>query len=199
MHLDRNQEDFQHASDEELISLYHAWNNRGLVLLVTRYLEVIDRKLKGFPNLSGEYDDAKQEALISLVNAVKTYDQTKQTSFSTYAGHCIDNAIKNFAVKLSAKKLRPLKYAVSIEEADLSESLDYSKDNPERIYIDREQLKRLFQMIELDLSEFEKNVLFCYLDGKSYNQISATLGSSQKAVDNALQRVRKKLKTALNR
>ena len=54
-------------------------------------------------------------------------------------------------------------------------------------------------MIELDLSEFEKNVLFCYLDGKSYNQISATLGSSQKAVDNALQRVRKKLKTALNR
>ena len=199
MHLDRNQEDFQHASDEELISLYRAGNNRGLVLLVTRYLEVIDRKLKGFPNLSGEYDDAKQEALISLVNAVKTYDQTKQTSFSTYAGHCIDNAIKNFAVKLSAKKLRPLKYAVSIEEADLSESLDYSKDNPERIYIDREQLKRLFQMIELDLSEFEKNVLFCYLDGKSYNQISATLGSSQKAVDNALQRVRKKLKTALNR
>jgi RNA polymerase sporulation-specific sigma factor len=199
MHLNRNQKDFQHYSDEELISLCHAGNNTGLVLLVTRYLEVIDRKLKGFPNLSGEQDDAKQEALISLVNAVKTYDQTKQTSFSTYAGHCIDNAIKNFAVKLSAKKLRPLKHAVSIEEADLSESFDSSKDNPEQIYIDREQLKKLFQMIELDLSEFEKNVLFCYLDGKSYNQISATLGSSQKAVDNALQRVRKKLKTAFNR
>ena len=53
--------------------------------------------------------------------------------------------------------------------------------------------------VEWHISEFEKNVLFCYLDGKSYNQISATLGSSQKAVDNALQRVRKKLKTALNR
>lgn len=199
MHLNRSQDDFQNYSDEELLSLYHTGNNAGLILLVTRYLEVIDRKLRGFPNLSGEYDDAKQEALISLVNAVKTYDQTKQTSFSTYAGHCIDNAIKNFAEMLSAKKLRPLKHAVSIEEADLSESLSDSRDDPEQIYIDREQLKKLFQMIEFDLSEFEKNVLFCYLDGKSYNQISAILGSSQKAVDNALQRVRKKLKTALNR
>lgn len=199
MHIDSGKEFLENRSDEELVRCYHEGNNAGLGLLVTKYLELIDKKLRGFPGLKGESDDAKQEALISLVNAIKTYDESKQTSFSTYASRCIDNAIRNFAEGLSAKKVQSLKTAIPMEEADLSHAFDFTKDDPEKIYIDKEQFSLLMKTVVMDLSEFERNVLFYYLEGKSYAQISSTLHCSSKAVDNALQRIRKKAKTAFNR
>lgn len=199
MHIDSEKSFLESCSDEELVHCYHEGNNGGLVLLVTKYLELIDRKLRGFPGFQGESDDAKQEALISLVNAIQTYDESKQTSFATYAGRCIDNAILNFAEKLSAKKVQTLKTAVPMEEADLSHAFDFTKDDPEKIYIDKEQFSLLWQKVEMELSQFERSVLFYYLKGQSYTQISLTLDCSAKAVDNALQRVRRKAKAALDR
>ena len=84
-----------------------------------------------------------------------------------------------------------LKDAVSIDDArEIA-----VQENPEDLYIDQEGYRVMLGQIEVNLSEFEKNVLFSYLEGNNYAQISTLLGSSQKSVDNALQRVRRKLKT----
>jgi RNA polymerase sporulation-specific sigma factor len=183
--------------DEDLIGAYHAGDNACLVSLVSRYLEVIDKKVYASGLEQNQADDAKQEALIAFLNAVKTYDAHHGALFRTYAGRCIDNSIKNFMIKMNTKKAKLLSQALSIDENPEEEWPDVSRHNPEQIYIDKERYHGLLDEIEVKLSDFEKNVLFLYLDGNNYSQISDLLGSSQKAVDNALQRVRKKLKTVL--
>lgn len=183
----------EQESDERLIERYHLGDNRGFILLVARYIEIIDRKLLGYPFLREDAEDIKQEALITFLNAVKTFDFDRGFKFATYAGTCLDNSIRNSIKKSSAKKLQMFQNAVSIDTADHENLL--IGNSPEEIYIDKERYLLLLDKINVNLSDFEKNVLFCYLDGKSYHQISASLNSSQKAVDNALQRVRRKLKT----
>lgn len=195
MNKRQKQDSLTQLTDEELIEVYHQGNNSGLVLLLARYIELIDKKLKAYPFFTEETEDVKQEALISLLNGIKTFDSTRDVKFITYAGKCIDNSIKNSIAKASAKKIQMLKNAVPIDQLDGLNNFDLLKTNPEEIYIDREEYSLLLDKIHVDLSEFEKNVLFCYLDGKSYDEISITLSSSQKAVDNALQRAKRKLKT----
>lgn len=193
-----NMEQIQLLSDEELIVRYRAGDNQALAELAARYSGLADKKVAKYPFLKEEADDARQEALIAWMNAVKSYDAEKGASFRTYVSRCFDNAIKNFMIKSSAKKLQLLKQAVPFEELGDAKLEGAMANNPEEIYIDKERYHQLMEKIQMDLSEFERNVLFCYLDGKSYNQISISFNSSQKAVDNALQRVRRKLKTVLN-
>ena len=183
--------------DEKLVLAYHGGDNACLLQLIGRYLEMIDKKVYGSQLEHNQAEDAKQEALIALLNAVKNYDPNRQTLFRTYAAHCIDNSIKNFMMKLNTKKTKLLSQALSIDDTNGKEMPEDFQSNPEQIYIDKEQYRGILDQIELKLSEFEKSVLFLYLDGNNYLQISALLGSSLKAVDNALQRVRKKLKTVL--
>lgn len=187
-------------SDEALVARYHQGDNSGLVELIARYLKVIDGKLRARPYPFGDEEDLKQEALIGLLQAVRTYRPDKGAKFATYADRCIGNALRNAMMKISAKKLRFLREMVPIEHAEDAQGMDLSENNnPEQIYIDQEQYQQLLDKIETGLSDFEKSVLFYYLDGKSYNQIGVMLGSSPKAVDNALQRIRRKLKTVFDK
>ncbi len=181
--------------DEYLVELYQQQQNQAsMMVLVARYAVVIDYKLKEYPYLWEDMDDVRQEALIALLRAVKNYRENKGARFSTYANRCLDNAIKNFIKKDSAKKLQLLRNSVSIHDLNKQSEIFTLETSPEKIYLDKERYLQLLDRIHINLSEFEKNVLFCYLDGKSYTQISTSLNSSQKAVDNALQRVRRKLK-----
>ncbi len=182
-------------NDEDLVRKYHNGDNSGLIELFSRYVDVIDKKIASAKYSVADKDDVKQEALISLLNAVKTFDANKGASFHTYANICIDNAVKNSLTKASARKVRILSEAVSLDEIGKDKTVFDEGDNPEKLYIDKEGYLSLLSKIDIHLSDFEKTVLFCYLDGNSYEQIANKLGSSQKAVDNALQRVRKKLKT----
>ncbi|MGI5958885.1 MAG: sigma-70 family RNA polymerase sigma factor [Massiliimalia sp.] len=187
-------------TDEALVSQYHAGDNDGLVQLIARYLGVIDAKLKSRPYPFGDEEDLKQEALIGLLQAVRTYQPEKGAKFATYADRCIGNAVRNAMMKISAKKIRFLWEMVPIEHAENAEGMDLSENNnPEQIYIDQEQYLQLLKKIEQELSDFEKSVLFYYLDGKSYNQIAVMLTSTPKSVDNALQRIRRKLKTVFDK
>lgn len=195
MNKRQKEDSLELLTDEELIEVYHQGQNSGLVLLVARYIELIDRKLRAYPFFTEETEDVKQEALISLLHGIRTFDSKRDVKFVTYASRCIDNSIRNSISKASAQKIQLLKNAVPIDQLDGLENFDLNKTNPEEIYIDKEEYSLLLDKIHVDLSEFEKNVLFCYLDGKSYDEISVTLSSSQKAVDNALQRAKRKLKT----
>lgn len=186
-----NKDDLAQVSDECLVEAYHHGDNGSLISLISRYLNIIDRKLSRYAQWSSEREDMKQETLMTLLNAVRYYDSQKQVKFSTFADRCIENSIRNSLQKRNTKKARLLKDAISMYDA----SDIVVDENPEDLYIDQEKYRVMLGQIEVNLSEFEKNVLFSYLDGNNYTQISTKLGSSQKSVDNALQRVRRKLKT----
>ncbi|MBC8611738.1 sigma-70 family RNA polymerase sigma factor [Massilimaliae timonensis] len=182
-------------SDEELVRAYHQGDNTSFVELISRYLDLIDAKLTQFHCSGAEREDVKQEALMALLNAVKLYDPGKETRFSTFASRCVENSVLRSLQHRNTKKARLLSDAVSIDEAKEIAV----QENPEDLYIDQEGYHVMLGKIEVNLSEFEKNVLFSYLDGNSYAQISTQFGASQKSVDNALQRVRRKLKTVFSK
>ena len=179
------------AQDEQLIEAYRHGDNASLVSLISRYLAVIDGKLGRAAVRMPDRDDIKQEALVALLNAVRYFDPARGARFSTFADRCLDHAIAGALRQQNTKKARLLSEAVPIDDAGEIAS----GESPEDLYLDRERYRLLLGKIEVNLSEFEKNVLFSYLDGNSYAQTAALLGSSQKSVDNALQRVRRKLKT----
>lgn len=187
----------QRFSDEKLVEMYKNGNHEALALLIVRYIDVINIKLRSYKLLECDFEDAQQEILISFLNVVNTFDKTKNVKFKTYANRCLDNAVKNYLNKIFTKKSIVDKSVLKLDEDIDVGNLLTNNQNPENIYEDKVLYNELLEKIQLELSEFEKNVLFYHLDGKSYFEISTLVNSTQKAVDNALQRVRRKLKTVL--
>ena len=134
-----------------------------------------------------DYDDAVQEGLIALFHALQTYDETRGASFSTYAGVCIQNAVCSAARAAQRNKHAPLNNSVPLEDL-------HAAPGPEELVLESERYEDAVQSIATRLSALERQVLALFLDGCSYNAISRQLGVSEKTVDNALQRVRGKLR-----
>lgn len=189
----------QRFSDECLVSMYKNGNHNALAMLIGRYVNVINIKISIYKLSDNDIEDAKQEMLISFLNIINTYDDEKNIKFKTYANRCLDNSLKNYLNKIFTKKSVVERNTVTLDENidNLSMKLDY--ENPQSIYEDKIVYGELLKEIQLKLSEFEKNVLFYHLDGKSYAQIATLCNSTIKAVDNALQRIRRKLKTVLKK
>ncbi len=178
-------------SDEALIQQYRQGQNGAIVELVSRYLTLADKKIGRYPRLLKEAEDVKQEVLITFLHAVSRYREDKGASFATYVNLCTDNTIKNFLTHISAKKIQLLQWAALGDELQSAQDLSA---NPENIIIDREKFKSLEQAIAERLSDLEREVLFSFLEGKTYHEIAAIRHTSEKSVDNALQRVRTKLR-----
>lgn len=138
-----------------------------------------------------EYDDAVQEGIIGLFNAVKTYDSAKGAAFETYASTCIQNAVIAAQRAAGRKKHGPLNQSVPLQEAHLA-------PGPEETIIRNEQMESTLQAIHTRLSGFEQEVLALFINGNSYEQIAQQLGRTPKAVENALFRLRRKLRQARN-
>lgn len=137
-----------------------------------------------------EFDDAVQEGIIGLFNACKSYDSTKDASFSTYATTCIHNAVADAARMAARKKHTPLNTFVELTEAQEAPACD----TPEARLLASERYESTMESIAERLSRMERQVLSLYLDGNAYSTIAARLQTTEKAVDNAMQRARAKLK-----
>lgn len=135
-----------------------------------------------------EQEDALQEGIIGLFAAMKTYRPDQGTEFETYASVCIQNAVAAAARAAGRKKHGPLNNSLPLDE-------DQPSPGPEEIAIRREQLAATLEAISSRLSPFERKVLSRYLDGSSYQQIAHQLGRTPKAVENALFRLRRKLRS----
>lgn len=137
-----------------------------------------------------DYDDLFQEAQMGLFKAVMTYD-SRYSSFSTYAYICIKSSVMSYLRKSSAKSNIPqsMLFSLSDEDFDIINS-----SSPETELIGKESLKMLMEKIDGLLSPLERRVLGMYLNGAAYAEIAETLGKSEKSVDNAIQRIRRKLK-----
>ncbi len=139
-----------------------------------------------------EYDDIIQECMVALFKAILNYNETKGAKFATYAGVCITNAAVSATRAATRQKHAPLNNAVPL--LHIKNDVKGVSPGPEDLIVENESYNCALKDIENRLSELEKLVLSAFLDGKSYIQIATELNVSQKTVDNALARVRAKLR-----
>lgn len=183
--------DYSRLSDEEIIS--DVRNADAFAELESRYLWLISsasRNCKKAGSLDDE--DLIQEGLVGLYNAALSYRPGGKASFKTYAATCISNCLKNEVRNHSSKKNSPLNNSVSLDDVLLSEVNMVS--SPELVLENQEAFAAVLNQIHISLSDFERKVLALYLSGYKRKEISDMLGITAKAFDNAIQRVRKKLK-----
>lgn len=134
-------------------------------------------------------DDLVQEGMIGFLEAVKRFDPSKGVPFRAYANLCIESRILSALRKNSNDKNAALTTAVSLDD----ETQEPFGDDPATLVADNDEAERIFAFMEQNLSEFEKQVLNLKLDGHSYAEISKELYCTEKSVDNAIQRIRKKI------
>lgn len=178
-------------SDEDLVLAARDGDADSLSVLLCRYMRSPFR-LEDLSDLGLERDDQMQEAMIALLRAVRTYNADRGVQFKTYAAACIRNRLSSVKRNFSGRRHQPLN-----RRLPHNPELDSSDLTPETIVINREQNRHIESQILSLLSAFERKVLIEYLNGASYRQIAKSLGSGTKAVDNALQRIRSKLKRVL--
>ena len=174
-------------TNEQLVPLAQEGNELALNLLVSRMLPVAFKCASGYESSVICREDLVQEGMFGLLSAMRTYSAGRDASFKTYAGVCIKNRIASVIRASSSPDNR-----VDVPLGD--EELADFDSNPEEMIIAGETRKSVSDFISQELSDFEKSVIRLYLAGNSYKEISELLSTHPKAVDNALQRIRRKLK-----
>ena len=200
-----NKEEYERMTDEELIALFREGDQDAMEELLIKYKAMVLRKPRSMYILGGDSDDLIQEGMLGLFKAVRDYDCGRDASFSTFAQLCVTRQLYTAVTASSRKKHLPLNTAISLsrplredgseEEEEFMDCLEAdASSNPEEYLIGQEELGRLEEKIEKELSSFEKQVLELYLTGMGYVEIAHVLNRDEKSTDNALQRIRTKLK-----
>lgn len=181
-------------SDEQLIECIRAGDELAFEKLSKRYSSVIYGKASQFAKSisSEDKDDLVQESYIAFLHAVNSYNADKNASFKTYVNRCIFNKLSTVYANEQRKKKIPYNSILPIDDEELSDI--GSNASPEQQFIDNEGFTDLQKKIKKSLSSFEQKVLSQYLSGSTYVQMACSLNTTVKAVDNALVRIRKKLR-----
>ena len=200
---------FDSMDDEQLILLIRDGGRDETVdYIMNKYKDLVRKKAASMYILGADRDDLIQEGMIGLFKAVRDYDAGRDASFSTFADLCISRQMYSAIKSLSRKKHMPLNSYISIyasredsvqgSDVSLEEILESDSNLiPEQYVLDQENLKILEENIDKDLSELERQVLDLYITGMSIKKIAGVLGRDEKSTDNAMQRVRAKLKKYL--
>lgn len=193
--------DYKKFSDEQLVSLAQKNDTEALELLITRYKKVVTKIARSYYLVGGDMDDLLQEGMIGVFKAIGSFNYSGEFKFFAY--RCIKSNIISTIKAAHRLKHKPLINYVSLSfddenDVDKRQFVDSGVKNPEEAYIDSESEIELKNKIFESLSSLESNVLKLYLDGYSYNEISVKIDKNVKTIDNAIQRIRKKLNTALN-
>lgn len=189
------------AADEALCALAAAGDRLAEEQLVIRYNRLVRMCARPYFLAGGDSEDLIQEGMVGLLTAIREYNPSKAAGFRTYAEVCIRNRLLS-AVKAAARdKHTPLNNSVSFETPLFRENGDRfayhapgrQLEDPEEIFLSRESFRERMEALMGQLSGFEANVLRLYLNGLSYSEIAAEVNKSPKSVDNAVQRIRRKL------
>lgn len=203
-------EEYQQYSDEELM-MYLRDGEAGIMdFIMNKYKNLVKSKAKSMYILGADKDDLIQEGMIGLFKAVRDFDSGRDASFFTFADLCISRQMYTAVQASRRQKHIPLNtyislYATVQENADRNEEdmalvnilALKSEQSPEEMLIDKENVEQLEKIIEKELSSFEKQVLDLYLTGMRYTQIAKVLGKDEKSTDNALQRIKTKLRRVI--
>lgn len=189
---------FDSFDDEQLADAART-DELAMLLIITRMMSLIIYMANTYSkNKASDKDDLVQECLIALVYAVRSFSSQGGASFRTYAGICMKNRINSYLRSIYRQNKLPLNYNVSINSDNGSELAQeggvFDNTNPEELIIIREELSNVWKLVKSSLSDFELRVFVLHLCGLSYADIAKKMETSNKAVDNALQRVRRKIK-----
>jgi RNA polymerase sigma-H factor len=194
-------------SDDELVSRFQQGDTCALGVLLERYRRFARAKTRGYFLIGADSEDIEQEAMIGLYKAARDFRFDRQASFRAFAELCITRQVITAVKTATRRKHQPLNQYVSIssvrggdEPGDRSvEDLlqDHSECDPADEVVSRERLGAMRQSMAEMLSGLEVDVLHLYVEGKSYQEIGDHLGRHAKSIDNALQRIRRKLDTHL--
>ena len=162
--------EYRELAEEDLLALLRGGDTACMEVLIERYRGMVKNQARALYLIGGDQEDLIQEGMIGLFKAIRDYSPAKAGSFSSFARLYVE--------------LSPALHEG--QEGPLEQS-------PEEFFIAQESMNALGEKLRLQLSGFEKQVLDLYLDGASYQEIAEKLGKKPKAVDNALQRIRKKV------
>lgn len=200
--------DYRNIPDEELILRLRDGRSNVTDYIMEKYKNLVRSKAKTMYLLGGDTEDLIQEGMIGLFKAIRDYDSGRDASFFTFADLCISRQMYTAVQAARREKHAPLNFYISLyssgtegaeredgEELQLVNAIASYKDiNPEELLIDRENVENLEKIIDEELSGFEKSVLDLYRIGMSYSQIARILGRDEKSTDNALQRIKSKMR-----
>ena len=190
-------------SDEELVFRYHSGDNEAADYLVYKYKNLVRMRARSYFLMGADTDDLIQEGMIGLYKAIRSYNSEKNVTFMTFASLCISRQIMTAVTAYNSHKNSPLNKSISLdapvtdeygENTVLSEVIAGNEDeNPENIYIEKEQATYAITNLFSNLSKMERQVLELYNEGLSYIEIAQVLDKTPKSIDNALQRIKGKL------
>ena len=187
------------CSDETLCQLVAGGSREAEEALVTRYNRLVRTCARPFFLVGGDSEDLTQEGMVGLIKAVREYDPAKAASFRTFAEICIRSRLYSVLRAAARDKHAALNQSVPLDtpffdsNSYTSGTSQLAQQNPEESLIDREHTAALLAGVRKQLSEFEAKILGYYLDGLSCREIAETVGKPPKSVDNAVQRIRRKV------
>lgn len=193
--------------DEEVVVEAKEGNIRAQEYLITKYENFVKAKAKSYFLIGADKEDIYQEGMIGLYKAIRDFKPDKLTSFKAFAELCVTRQIITAIKTATRQKHIPLNTYVSLNKPIYEEESDRTLldvlagiriTNPEELLISQEEMNHIEGEISKVLSDLELEVLMSYLDGKSYQEIACDLDRHAKSIDNALQRVKRKLEKSLN-
>ena len=185
------------VADETLAQRAKNGDDEALADLIERYTPLVCMRARAYARGVMDVDDVYQEGMIALLKAVRNYREDTAGSFRTFAAVCVNNKMLSAVTAHMRDKNAPMRSYLSLSGREIPEDLLAAvspETDPEKLVIASEESAARNRRIENLLSPFERQVLRLYLSSYSYEELSRQLGSSTKAVDNALQRVRRKLR-----
>lgn len=199
---------YDRMTDEQLLCDYKNGNQEIMDYLMVKYKSMVRKKARAMYLLGGENEDLIQEGMIGLIKAVRDFDVTQKTSFSSFAELCVSRQMYSALEASNRKKHLPLNSYVSLYEDSeqvgegrslpLIDTIESSKENdPEVLYFGKEYTEAFAEQLKELLSPLENHVLYLHLMGTDYRTIAELLGKSPKSVDNALQRIKTKAQKIL--
>jgi RNA polymerase sporulation-specific sigma factor len=188
--------------DEDVVRLARDGDTGATEFLISRYRPLVETKAKAYFVMGADHDDVVQEGMIGLYKAIRDFRCDRLTKFRPFAELCVTRQIITAVKTATRQKHVPLNAYVSLNRAlhaDASDGSlldvlpDQAVENPEHSLLARRLPQNLHEMARNVLSDLERCVLRCYLEGMSYREMSAELNCHTKSIDNALQRVKRKI------
>lgn len=178
--------------DEVLLTAARNGDRAAEETLIVRYTRLVRVCARPLFLAGGDSEDLVQEGLLGLLDAIREFDSGRDAGFATFARVCIQNRLRSAVRSAAREKHMALNAAVSLEGREAAKG-GQEPGNPEDMIIAREAWREEMTRLGRELSSFEREVLGQYLDGFSYQEIAQATGKPPKAVDNAVQRIRRKL------
>ncbi|MGG7163083.1 RNA polymerase sporulation sigma factor SigH [Clostridium ihumii] len=199
---------FSGKTDEEVVELARNGDKQALEYLLSKYENFVRGKAKSYFLIGADREDIYQEGMIGLFKSIRDFREDKLSSFKAFAELCVTRQIITAVKTATRQKHIPLNTYISLNKPIYDEESERTLmdiisgvkiSDPEELVISKEEIENIENEIGEVLSELEMEVLMSYLDGKSYQEIACDLDRQAKSIDNALQRVKRKLEKCLNK